>query len=75
MLYICKKYNIMATIVIDEKSVGAKKMVAFLKTQPYVKIVDERKPSTGLSKSIEEARTGKVTTAKNAADLLALLKK
>ena len=65
----------MATIVIDEKSVGAKKMIEFLKTQPYAKIVDERKPSTGLAKSIEEARTGKVTTAKNAAELLAMLKK
>jgi len=65
----------MATIVIDEKSTGAKKMLEFLKTQPYVKIVDERKPSTGLAKSIEEARTGKVKTAKNAAELLAMLKK
>ena len=65
----------MATIVIDEKSVGAKKMVEFLKTQPYVKIVDDRKPSAGLSKSIEEARTGKVTTVKNATELLAMLKK
>jgi hypothetical protein len=65
MLYICIKKNIMATIVIDERSVGAKKMVEFLKTQPYAKIIDERRPSAGLAKSIEEART----------ELLAVLKK
>ena len=65
----------MATIVIDEKSVGAKKMVEFLKTQPYAKIIDERRPSAGLSKSIEEARTGKVTTVKSANELMAILKK
>jgi len=65
----------MATIVIDEKSIGAKKMVEFLKTQPYAKIIDERRPSAGLSKSIEEARSGKVTKAKSATELLAMLKK
>ena len=65
----------MATIVIDERSVGAKKMVEFLKTQPYAKIIDERRPRAGLAKSIEEARTGKVTTVKNATELLAMLKK
>jgi hypothetical protein len=75
MLNICKKCNTMATIVIDEKSIGAKKMVEFLKTQPYVKIIDERRPSAGLAKSIEEARSGKVKTAKNASELLAMLKK
>ena len=65
----------MATIIIDEKSVGAKKMVEFLKTQPYAKIIDENRPSERLAKSIEEARTGKVTTVKNATELLAMLKK
>ena len=39
-------------------------MVEFLKTQPYAKIIDERRPSAGLAKSIEEAQSGKVTTAK-----------
>ena len=65
----------MATIVIDEKSVGAKKMVEFLKTQPYANITDEKRPSAGLTKSIEEARRGKVTTVKSANELLAILKK
>lgn len=65
----------MATLVIDEKSTGAKKMLEFLKTQPYVKIIEERTPSAGLVKSINEAKTGKVKTAKSGSELLEMLKK
>ena len=65
----------MTTIIIDEKTAGAKKMVEFLKTQRYAKIVGERIPSASLLKSMEEARQGKVTHTENVADLLEKLKR
>ena len=64
----------MTTIVINDKSIGAKKLVEYLKTQPFVTIVEEKTPSTSLAKSINEAKTGKVTSAKNVSDLLEKLK-
>lgn len=65
----------MATIIIDEKSTGAKKMVEYLKTLPYAKIIEDKEPSAKLAKSIKEERTGKVTITKNTSDLLEMLKK
>ena len=35
----------MTTIIIDDKSADAKKMIEFLKTQRYAKIVDEKIPT------------------------------
>lgn len=64
----------MTTIVINDKSIGAKKLIEYLKTQPFVTIVEEKMPSASLSKSINEAKTGKVTRTKNVSDLLEKLK-
>lgn len=64
----------MTTIIINERSTGAKKLIEFLKTQPFVTIVEERKPSPSLAKSMNEAKAGKVTRSKNASDLLEKLK-
>jgi hypothetical protein len=46
----------MTTIVINEKSRGAKKLIEFLKTQPFVTIVEETKPNR-LAKSINEVKS------------------
>jgi len=46
--------------VINDKSLGAKKLVEDLKTQPFVTIIEEKTPSASLAKSINEAKTGKV---------------
>ncbi|MDP3912392.1 MAG: hypothetical protein Q8R96_01465 [Bacteroidota bacterium] len=64
----------MTTIVINDRTTGAKKMIEFLKTQSYVTIIEEKTPSASLAKSINEAKTGKVTRTKNVADLLEKLK-
>jgi hypothetical protein len=64
----------MTTIVINDKSIGAKKLIEFLKTQPFVTIVEEKTPSASLAKSINEAKTVKVTRTKNVSDLLEKLK-
>jgi len=63
----------MTTIIINDRSTGAKKMIEFLKTQSYVTIIEET-PSQSLRKSINEAKTGKVTRTKNSSDLLEKLK-
>jgi hypothetical protein len=65
----------MTTIIIDDKSTSARKMIEFLKTQRYAKIIEEREPSVSLKKSMEEARTGKVIRAKNVEELITKLNK
>ncbi len=64
----------MTTIIINEKSTGAKKLIEYLKTQSFVTIIEERTPSISLAKSINEAKTGKITRTKNVTDLLEKLK-
>ena len=65
----------MTTIVINDRTNGAKKMIEFLKTQSYVTIIEERKPSTSLLKSMEEAKTGKTNEYKSAEQLFSKLRK
>lgn len=65
----------MTTIVIDDKTIDAKKMVEYLKTQRYAKIIEEKIPNATLLKSIDEAETGKVIREPNVNELLARLKK
>lgn len=60
----------MATVIINNKSKAAKLMLEYLKTQSYVKIVEENEPNTYLLKSINEAKSGKVIRAKNVHDLI-----
>lgn len=64
----------MTTVIINDRSQDAKKMIEYLKTQRYVTIIEERKPTPALLKAIEEVRTGKVTEYKSAADLFAKLR-
>ena len=65
----------MTTIVIDDKTIDAKKMVEFLKTHPYAKLIDDKTPNATLQKSIDEAETGKVIREPNVNELLGRLKK
>lgn len=65
----------MTTIVIDEKTIDAKKMIEYLKTQRYAKIIDDQTPGAKLQKSIDEAKTGKVIREPNVNELLERLKK
>ena len=57
----------MTYIEIDEKTSEGKKIIGFLKTQSYIRILD--KPNATTRKSIQDARAGKVKTAKNTKDL------
>lgn len=64
----------MTTIIINDRSADAKKMIEYLKAQRYVTIVEEKKPTAALLKAMAEAKTGKVTHAKNVTELLEKLK-
>ena len=64
----------MTTIIINDRTTDAKKMIEYLKTQRYVTIIEEKTPSASLAKSFNEAKTGKVTRTKNVTDLLEKLK-
>ena len=55
----------MTTIIIDDKSAGAKKMIEFIKTLPYAKVIDERTPGASLKKSMDDARAGKTKEIKD----------
>jgi hypothetical protein len=65
----------MTTIIINERSKGAKKLIEYLKTQPFVTIVEEKTPSLTLAKSIKEAKSGKTTEYKNTEELFSKLRK
>jgi len=59
----------MTTLIIDNSSREAKKMIEFLKTQSYVKVI-EKKPNKTTQKAIEDALMGKVTRTNDVADLM-----
>ena len=65
----------MTTIVINDRTVGAKKMIEYLKTQSYVTIIDEKIPNASLLKSMEEAREGKTTEYTSTEELFLKLRK
>ena len=64
----------MTTIIINDRSIGAKKMIEYLKTQSYVTIIEEKTPSTSLLKSMEEAKSGKTIEYKSAEQLFSKLR-
>jgi hypothetical protein len=57
----------MTYITIDEHTVEGKKLVAFLKTQNYIEILEE--PNASTKKAIKDVEAGKVKKAKNPEDL------
>jgi hypothetical protein len=73
--YLCENIFAMTTIIINERSSGAKKLIEYLKTQPFVTIVEEKTPSLTLAKSIKEAKSGKTTEYNNTEELFSKLRK
>jgi len=73
--YLCKNIFAMTTIIINERSTGAKKLIEYLKTMPFVTVVEEKTPSPTLAKSIKEAKSGKITEYKNTEELFLKLRK
>jgi hypothetical protein len=65
-----KQKAMTTTVIINNKSKAAKLMLEYLKTQPYVKIVEENEPNAYLLQSLDEAKSGKVIRANNVKDLI-----
>ena len=63
----------MTYLRIDTTTMQAQKLVAFLETFPFVKILD--KPNSATKMAIEDARLGKTKKAKSLEQLFAELKK
>jgi hypothetical protein len=63
----------MVTLMIDDKTIEAKKMLELLLTRPYAKVVKE--PNAETLKAMEEARTGKTKEMKNIPEYFNQLRK
>jgi hypothetical protein len=60
----------MTTIIIDDKSVGAKEMIEFLKTQRFARIINEKEPNAETKRAILDVQKGKVTRCSGAEDMM-----
>jgi len=65
----------MTTIVIDTRSIEAKKMVEFLRSTKYAKIVEDKIPNEETLEAINEVHEGSLNTYKSTKDLISSLKK
>lgn len=64
----------MTTVIINTRSNEAKKMVEFLKTTRYSRVLEENIPNEETIKSIQEIEAGNVNSYKSAHELIANLK-
>ena len=67
--------EIMTTVIIDTHSKEAKKMVEFLKTTRFAKVIEENEPNEETIMAMNEVAEGKVNSYKSAKDLMAKIKK
>jgi hypothetical protein len=65
----------MTTVIIDTRSKEAKKMVEFLKTTSFAKVIEDKEPNDETVQAMNEVAEGKVNSYKSAKDLMAKLKK
>ena len=65
----------MTTIVIDTRSSEAKKMVEFLRSTKYAKIVEDKTPNEETLEAINEVQEGNLNSYKSAKDLISSLNK
>ena len=62
----------MAFVIINDKIKGAKEFLAFLKTLPFAKVVEEteKKPNAKTRRAMKEAEQDKVFKADSVEDLI-----
>ncbi len=78
MFYFCtfvEKNEEMTTVIIDNRSIEAKKMLEFLRATRYAKIVEDDIPNSETLEAIEEVESGKVNTYNSAQEMMKALKK
>ena len=64
----------MATVIINTRSKEAKKMLEFLRTTRYAKVLEENVPNEETIKAMQEVEDGNVKSYKSAKDLISILK-
>jgi hypothetical protein len=64
----------MTTIIINTRSIEARKMVEFLKTTRYSRVIEENTPNEETIKSIQDIEAGNVNSYKSAHELMENLK-
>jgi hypothetical protein len=65
----------MTTVIINTRSTEAKKMVEFLKTTKYAKVVDEKIPNKETLNAMHDVESGKVKSYTSTKNLIESLKK
>jgi hypothetical protein len=64
----------MTTIIIDTRSVEAKKMLEFLKSTKYAKVIEEEKVNNETLSAINDVENGKVNSYNSVNELISSLK-
>lgn len=65
----------MTTVIIDTRSREAKRLVEFLKTTRYARVLEEREPNEKTIEAMNEVAEGKVNTYKSTKEMISSLKK
>jgi len=65
----------MATVILDTRSVEAKKMLEFLKSTRYAKVIEEEIVNDETISAINDIENGKVNSYDSVSDLISSLKK
>jgi uncharacterized protein YbjQ (UPF0145 family) len=65
----------MATVILNTRSVEAKKMLEYLKSTRYAKVIEEEKVNDETISAINDIENGKVNSYNSVNDLLSSLKK
>ena len=65
----------MATVILNTRSAEAKKMLEFLKSTRYAKVIEEDKVNDETLSSINDIENGKVNSYNSVKDLMSSLKK
>ena len=65
----------MTTIILNTRSAEAKKMLEFLKSTRYAKVIEDKKANNGTLSAIYDIENGKVTSYDSVNDLMLSLKK
>jgi len=62
------------TVVIDTRSIEAQKMLEFLKTTRYAKVIEEKIPNTETLQAIDEIESGNVNSYNSVKEMMQNLK-
>ena len=65
----------MATVIIDTRSKEAKKMLEFLKTMRFARVIEDKVPNDETLQAMDEVAEGNVTSYKSVKDLMKSVKK